>query len=106
MEKLLSIEEYFDTLGSYTKRGSIAHYKRMIQWAKTRPKTEFADRNVMQMELGEWWGSTYCCHCTHYGYTGWVGGESCQKCPLFDDGDCCDGLHAKLHGDVKWGYVD
>lgn len=94
MEDLLSIEEYFKTMPSYTKRLALAHYDRMIAWAKKQDLKESPNMDIMYLKLGETWGGKYCNYCEKY--------IKCLKCPLGKYGSCCDFLYSEMNISITW----
>jgi len=52
---------------------SIAHWERMVQWAKEQPKEDNTDYLYMFRKIKEGWYGDYCALC-HYA-------EICDNCP-------------------------
>lgn len=84
------------------KESGIAHYKRMINWARIRDKKEMTSYYGMSKGLGEVWQGHYCLYCSIN-----LNGFRCNKCPLQgkngDSSTCCDGLWVKMHKSMTWG---
>jgi len=55
---------------------TIAHWERMIKWAKKQNHYNFVNKNEMMNEIGECWDSRYCDLCIKYNK------NRCAKCPL------------------------
>jgi hypothetical protein len=65
---------------------SIAHWKRMINWVKKRPRNWRPCDESMSLELGEDWFSASCPLCEIR-----ADNNSCVKCPLYKKyGTCLD----------------
>jgi len=58
-------------------KDSIAHWERMIAWAKKQPKKDAPSGEVMETAIGEHWGNKYCALCKEY-----LGIGTCRDCPL------------------------
>jgi hypothetical protein len=78
---------------------SIAHWERMIAWAKMEPEEEPPAEGYMRARLGENWYSYSCALCKMFGHpsqAGICGSVSCplalmgQKCS--DDGSCWESV--------------
>lgn len=78
---------------------AIAHYDRMIAWAKTRPEKGIKAFMQMRLTIGEEWGGGYCPYCNTYH----ISLGNCGACPLGDDDNCCGGLWWKLNAAETWG---
>jgi hypothetical protein len=73
-----------------TQAKAIAHYDRMIAWAKKQHCSGLPDRDRMYNEINEHWYSDSCAYCNHYE-------RDCYKCSLLTidkegEEDCCNGL--------------
>jgi len=75
------------------KRKAIAHYNRMIKYAKTRPATKRINRNSMYKAIGECWYDMDCSYCKAYKF--------CNICPLYIGG-CCGGLWCEMANAKNW----
>ena len=80
------------------KRKAIAHYKRMIKWAKTQNPRARADIVKMSYELKDCWSSDECVYCEEYIF--------CGECPLaspnWEIEGCCGGLWDKMDDARTW----
>lgn len=62
---------------------SIAHWDRMIRWARTQPQDGKVYDEYMFDEIKERWNADYCSLCLEY-Y------DSCEGCPLREAGNYCE----------------
>ena len=78
------------------KKDVVAHWKRMIVWAKKQPKRVVANAWIMQSNLGKWWGSSDCAFCLAL---------SCEDCPfVIYFGRVCTLMgHIEVAGSKTWG---
>jgi hypothetical protein len=83
---------------------SIAHWKRMIEWAQTQPIGDDADQAVMECAIYETWTAWYCSLCH---YTEDQGDDmDCKFCPLWSRGYTCvrfDSPWSRVHESKSWG---
>jgi len=94
------------------KKHAIAHYERMIEWAKKQNKSENPEENPcyekMEKELGEDWYAEYCPYCQEYKN---LVNYYCCDCPLQEENpikpgtesNCCDGLWLDMSRAESWG---
>lgn len=87
-----------------TRKEALAHYERMIKWAKTQPKKADVSEHDMVSAIKEAWSADYCPYCKK------MTGKSCRLCPLCRPsaktlylGACCGGLWYKLDLAETWG---
>lgn len=78
---------------------SIAHWERMLKWARQQKPLYKADSLEMKESLGESWDGSDCPLCKNYRF--------CKGCPLFEQqGDVCDGFNntawSKIHKSRNW----
>lgn len=79
------------------QKKAVAHYDRMIRWAKDQLGDRAADSDEMFREIGEWWGGEDCPYCEAFKNTG-----ACTICPLRAPGGCCAGLWRWLNRSRNW----
>ena len=79
---------------------TIAHWKRMIEWAEKQPPGNTSNWVTMKMVIGESWHAEYCPLCREF-Y------PSCGYCPLGEAyGPCDEGLSDPPADDKNaWVYV-
>jgi len=81
---------------------TIAHWDRMIDWAKKREKRWMVSRGDMCYDVGENWRGEHCPLCVKY-----KADYVCGKCPLLEKyGRCGYGrknLWLKVHLSETWG---
>ena len=80
------------------QKDAIAHYNRMIKWAKTQSQDISPHPIAMKFEIGEMWGSDDCSYCMTY---------RCDDCPLskFTGPEffgCCNKLWRKMDTASTW----
>lgn len=83
------------------KQKALAHYDRMIEWAKKQPKRGHVSKIKMFVEINETWESDYCIYCNSHK------GGTCPQCklysiPRYDGRHCCDGLWRIMNSAVCW----
>lgn len=66
---------------------SIAHWKRMIEWVKTKDQKTLPYIEEMYDSIGEYWGGGFCALCSKYYYYNYE--NVCPKCPLDKKGYRC-----------------
>lgn len=87
------------------KRQSLEHYRRMIEWVRTKDLSHGVSFFLMGSELAENWGAKSCSYCSSYHF--------CKECPLSDitivyedytknAGSCCDGLWSAMSDSKTW----
>lgn len=82
-------------------RECIAHWKRMILWARlTQPELAAPWDYVMHQYLGEHWKGEFCSLCHVYADKEKI---KCTNCPLYKVGHWCD--RVSRHGNV-WAQVN
>ena len=73
------------------KQKALAHYDRMIEWAKKQPKKNKCDRVNMYYHISETWSGSHC----PYRQKMSEKDLNCSYCRLHADNDdencCCDG---------------
>jgi hypothetical protein len=72
------------------QREAIAHYERMIAWAKTQIGSDISSRVKMGEELNEVWNSEDCPYCKTFAFLrikGKKDSHACGWCPLYT---CCE----------------
>jgi hypothetical protein len=89
------------------KEKTIAHYKRMIEWAKTQPAKNPIKYQAMYRAIGEDWFSTSCLYCKEHSKSSdkqafpGIFVTSCGDCELSGEQKlssyCCDRLWMKLN---------
>lgn len=79
------------------QKQAIAHYDRMIEWAKKQPQRKIPDDCDMLCEIGENWFSNGCTYCLKY-FDG-----SCDTCALQAKRGCCNGLWESMNRSETWG---
>lgn len=81
---------------SVRKKESLAHYRRMIKWAKTQAKNRRPSAAEMSMDIDEEWNGDNCQYCrAHDGH--------CAYCQLDDiKSGCCSGLWKKMYDAKSW----
>ena len=95
------------------KKDAIAHYKRMIKWAKTQPQRgEWPEYDVMSDNIHEDWYALHCSYCAKFMSHEDDVYNPCYLCPLslfkeksfpIDEGKiCCNGLWAKINEAKTW----
>ncbi|KKL05768.1 hypothetical protein LCGC14_2602740 [marine sediment metagenome] len=57
----------------------IAHWERMIEWAKKQPSNNNASILEMEDSINESWRGAYCNYCIKYHSSQ---SENCTKCPI------------------------
>ena len=79
---------------------ALAHYKRMIKWARTQPETDSVNALLMHKAIKETWGAIYCPYCVSYA------GVACNLCPLYklssSGSHCCGGWWNKMDRAPTW----
>ena len=73
------------------KQKALAHYDRMIEWAKKQPKKNKCDRVNMYYHISETWSGSHCPYCQKMSEKD----LNCSYCRLHADNDddncCCEG---------------
>lgn len=77
------------------QKDAIAHYNRMIKWAKTQSQNSTPLSHVMNMEIKEGWGGADCSYCRAYL-------ENCDDCSLSKSYRCCNELWYKMDVAKTW----
>jgi len=94
-----------------TKQEAIAHYERMIKWAKTQPpgnRIRYKHSvSIMFVAIGEDWYGKNCVYCQKY--IKYSSSSTNKPCPLTsyvipycDDKSCCNGLWIKMNNSTTW----
>jgi hypothetical protein len=91
------------TLKSIQKK-TLAHYDRMIEWAKIQHPSGLVKIRHMKNDLGESWGGDYCEYCNKfYIYIEMDASETCSFCPLANSQKyCCNELWQKMSLSHTW----
>jgi len=79
------------------KRQALAHYDRMIAWAKTQHPNSYPSKERMDRKIGEHWQGRFCAYCCYYN-------TDCRSCPLSPSpfGGCCGALWHLLNAASNW----
>lgn len=83
---------------SQKKKDALAHYRRMIKWAKKQPKRQPPHREIMRGEIGEEWHGADCVYCVEEK-------GKCMFCVLNGGAaafNCCNGLWYKMATAGSW----
>ena len=86
-------------LNNEQKTQCIAHYKRMIDWAKTQDPGGKASLYYMKEATHERWTNTYCKLCIDYD-------THCAYCPMSAIDQCCmeqDSIWKAMGRSYYWG---
>jgi hypothetical protein len=88
------------------KQTALAHYERMIDWAKQQNPKEKVDKSKMLDSIGENWGGRHCVYCKQINDLS----LSCKECNIYlPDGndskvqDCAGGNYANVCDAETWG---
>lgn len=88
-----------------TKRKAIketlAHWKRMIEWAEYQPKNKYVNDYMMLEEIEEDWSSDFCFLCKKY----IILHNSCDLCPLTKKYGKCNYFIRDKKNKNKWHKV-
>ncbi len=98
---------------SKLQKEALAHYDRMIEWAKKQKKFNHPNDKVMLRRLGENWMGLFCVYCTTFSEPDCV--HNCVhniygKCPLNSNStnigrtpfDCCNQLWLQMSESETW----
>jgi len=77
------------------KEQALAHYARMIKWAKRQRADDKPRSGTMHLEIGESWGAKDCAYCASF--------DRCLACPLYTHFGCCNGLWEAMKAATTWG---
>ena len=80
---------------------AIAHYDRMIAWARTQPYDDKPDSSDMFAAIGEYWFGKSCSFCQKY-FNAYKN-DRCTLCPLNDGVVCCGGRWLIMNSAETWG---
>ena len=80
---------------------ALAHYDRMIAWARTQPFFAIPDDETMLAGIGEDWHSKDCSFCQKY-FNAYMN-DRCTLCPLNDGVVCCGGRWLIMNSAETWG---
>ena len=83
------------------KQEALAHYDRMIEWAKKQDPRDFVDFVKMLFELGEAWGGEYCSYC--FKYFQFAHHDCPLNTPTVKCHHCCNGLWSEMQNSLYWG---
>jgi len=87
------------------KKKAIAHYEKMIKWAKLQNGNAITDHFFMFETLGEFWQGHFCSYCQEY-LKGDLFCSYCSICPLTKNNlntkYCCYGLWHKMNHSKTW----
>ena len=81
---------------SKIKKEELAHYDRMIAWAKEQKPRDKVSGYKMWDKIGEMWSNDDSSYCKRYGLF-------CGSCPLSLDLRCCNRLYSDMHNSKTWG---
>ena len=81
---------------------ALAHYHRMLEWAKLQNPNDCISMPKMQRAIHEVWGVTNCCYCSIYRRWTYNNTQSCTTCPLRSDKGCCDGYWRGMSRAYTW----
>ncbi len=83
------------------KRKTIAHYNKMIKWAKKQNPEESTSKELMYVEIKQNWTGLSCFYCSaYYG----INDKCFGRCPLSTNEDdyCCDHLWETMDRSRTW----
>ena len=82
------------------KQEALAHYDRMIEWAKKQNQSIECRPGIMLEAISEQWYGPFCSYCQKYF-------GICSECELTRENvilfDCCNGLWRKMTKSLTWG---
>ena len=84
------------------KRKTIAHYNKMIKWAKKQNPDESKSKELMYVKIKQNWTGLSCFYCSVY-YDSF--GDCFGTCPLSasEDDSCCNNLWEIMDKSRTWG---